>query len=46
MSEKKIDPCLPDGHVATTEGITELRRQEALLLKIALCSAPAFSNAS
>ena len=39
MSKKILDPRLSDDHVATTEGITELRRQEALLKTGALQNA-------
>ena len=31
MSAKDLDSAIPDDHAATTDGITELRRQEALL---------------
>ena len=39
MSEKVLVPRIPDDHAATPDGITELRRQEALLKTGALQSA-------
>jgi len=34
MSEKQLDSRIPADHVAMTDGITELRRQEALLISV------------
>jgi len=39
MSEKPVDLRIPGEHIATTDGITELRRQEALLKTGALQNA-------
>ena len=39
MSEKPLDSLIPADHAATAEGITELRRQEALLKTGALQNA-------
>jgi len=39
MSAKDLDSAIPDDHAATTDGITELRRQEALLKAGALQNA-------
>ena len=39
MAAKDLDSAIPDDHAATTDGITELRRQEALLQAGALQSA-------
>jgi signal transduction histidine kinase/ActR/RegA family two-component response regulator len=39
MSAKDLDSAIPDDHAATTNGITEIRRQEALLKAGALQNA-------
>lgn len=39
MSEKQLDSLIPADRVATNDGITELRRQEALLKTGALQNA-------